>query len=242
MKHSMDREILFEREPHPRSFLRKKIHLTLPACTLLIVIFLSSAFIVALSTLYWAPVTVCYADNHATTPAKPLASPPSSAPHRSKRSSALATRAIPCFGFGCCTTLLDANTPWTNSRLPTTIYPIDYQLSLDLFKLNRPEDDYTGVIVIVIEIRSPTSDIILHGMDLSYSEVSVYQHSNPNNTEVPVDCVIPFPATETLIIHLEEQLQVGYLYDVRIEFSRTLTVHGTGLFEIQFDKSPSSIE
>ena len=242
MKTSMDREILIDHDPHPRSFLRKKIHLTIPACTLLIVVFLSSAFIVALSTLYWTPVTICYAGSQEQVTEKPLATPPAPAHHRSKRSSGLQARTVPCFGFGCCTTSLDPNKPWTNARLPTTIYPIDYQLSLDLFKLNQPDDDYVGFIIIVIEIRSPTSDVILHGMDLSYSEVSVYQHSNANKTEVPVDCVIPFPATETLIIHLAEQLQVGFLYDVRIGFSRKLTVHGTGLFEIQFDKSPSSIE
>jgi len=225
-----DEVILFERHYQKQSFLRKKISLTVPICVLLIVVFLSSTFIVSIISFYWTEGIVCHINNN-----EQINKPRTVYNSRPKRSLTSKKANVPCLDADCCTTPLDSNAPWNQSRLPTNIYPIDYQLSLEFHYLNQNNDQYNGTVNIVVEVQSPTNDIILHG-DLSYSDFSVSQRSNLNKIPLTVDCVILFSDTQTVTIHLIEQLQVGYTYDVRISFFRTLNIHGTGIFENQFNK------
>ncbi|UJR37678.1 hypothetical protein I4U23_030373 [Adineta vaga] len=141
----------------------------------------------------------------------------------------------------CCTNL-NPESPWNQSRLPTNIYPIEYQLMLELFQLNQDNDQYSGTVDIVIEVRSPTYDIILHSDNSLYSDVIVSRRSDPTDEQINVNCMFTFPNTQTLVIHLEKELQVGFVYDVRIAFFRALSIHGTGLFENQFNKDQFGIE
>jgi hypothetical protein len=215
-----DEVILFERHYQKQSFLRKKISLTVPICVLLIVVFLSSIFIVSIISFYWTEGIVCHINNNESRPKRSLTS---------KKVN------LPCLNAECCTTPLDPNAPWNQSRLPTNIYPIDYQLALEFHYLNQNNDQYNGTVDIVIEVQSPTNDIILHGV-LLYSDFSVSQRSSSNNIPLTIDCVILFSDTQTVTIHLIEQLQIGYVYDVRISFFRALNIHGIGIFENQFNK------
>ncbi|CAF3728050.1 unnamed protein product [Rotaria socialis] len=239
MANSKDDAILLGDIDHQRSFLHKKVNLTVPICTLLIVVFLSSAFFVSIVSLYWAQDIKCYVDS------SELIKPDEPKPRqvyysRPKRSVASRKANVPCFEFGCCTTPLDPSKPWSQSRLPKNVYPNEYQLTLDLFELNEGQDKYSGTVDIVLEVRSPTYDIILHG-EILISDVIVTKRASPDNIPLTVDCVLPFPDTQTLTIHLKEQLQVGDLYDVRISFFRALSVHGTGIFEIPFATDPSGL-
>jgi hypothetical protein len=230
-----DEMILCEQHYQQRSFLRKKVSLTIPICVLLLIVFLSSVFIVSIISLYWTKGTVCYINNNEQTiKPRPVYN------SRPKRSSTLKKANLPCMNIECCTTDLDPNTPWNQSRLPTNIYPDEYQLRLELYNLNENNYQYNGTVDIVIDIQSPTYDIILHG-DLNYSDISVSQRSS-SNIPLTIDCVILYPDTQTLTIHLIEQLQVGYVYDVRISFFRTLNVHGTGLFENEFNQDQYGVE
>jgi hypothetical protein len=235
MESDKDDVILFEREYPRRAFLRKKVSLTVPLCALLIVIFVLSAFIVSIISFYSTEGTVCYTNTSEQTTSTPVFY------SRSKRSPTIKKTNIPCIGFECCTTALDPNAPWNRTRLPTNVYPVEYELVLELFHLNEENDFYSGTIKILIEVQSPTYDIILHG-DLLYSDATVSQRSSPDNIQIPVDCIIPFPNTQTLIIHLTQQLQVGNSYDVHIAFLRALNVHGTGLFENQFNKDQFGLQ
>ncbi|CAF3461054.1 unnamed protein product [Rotaria sp. Silwood1] len=240
MESNKDDVILLEQIYQQRSFLHKKISLTLPICALLIVVFVLSAFIVSIFSLYWTQNTVCFvSNNEAIKPDQPKSRPVYYS--RPKRSLTSRKADIPCFNFDCCRTSLNPNAPWNQSRLPTNVYPIDYQLTLELFELNEAHDEYSGTVDIVLEVRSATNDIILHG-DLLLSNVTVTQRASPNNIPLVVDCAVPFPNTQTLIIHLGEQLRVGFTYDLRISFFRALSVHGTGIFENQFNKDPYGIE
>ena len=241
MDSDKDDVILFERDDHRRPFLRKKVSLTVPICVLLIVTFLTSALIVTTISFYWTQGTIC--DIPQTE--KPDQEQSTTTPvyySRPKRSSASRKANVPCFEFDCCNTTLDPNAPWTQTRLPTTVYPVDYILTLDLFHLNEENDQYSGVVDIVLEVQSPTYDIILHGDTLLYSDVTVSRRSSPDPIQIPVYCIVPYPATQTVIIHLAEQLQIGNVYDLRISYFRALSVHGTGLFENQFNKDQFGLE
>ena len=240
METNKDDVVLLEGAYHQQSFLRKKVSLTIPVCALLVLVFLSSAFIVTLTSLYWTEDAACYINNDEQLGANQPVSKPiySSRPKRSLTSRKLD---LPCMDTECCDGNLDPSAPWNQSRLPSNVYPIEYQLKLELFQLNEENNRYSGIVDIVIEVRSPTYDIILHG-DLSYSNFAVFQRSSPNNTLIPINCVILFPNTQTLTIHLAQQLEVDHLYDVRISFSRALGIHGTGIFESQFNKDQFGLE
>jgi hypothetical protein len=237
MENTKDDVFLIERDHHQQPFLRKKISLTIPVCILLIVVFLTSAFLVSIISLYWTEGTICYVNNNdGEIKPRPVYY------SRPKRSPASKKSNLPCSNIQCCTTGLDPTAPWNQSRLPTNVYPDEYQLELDIFRLNQGEDDYAGTVDILIGVRSPTYDIILHADTLRYSDIIVSQRSSPDNIPIAIDCVIPFPNTQTVVIHLREQLQVDNFYDVRIAFSRALSVHGTGIFENQFNIDQFGIE
>lgn len=233
MDDSKDDVILFEKDYPRQSFLRKKISLTIPVCILLIGIFLSSAFIVSVISFYWSDGVICYAkDNEQNQLEKQIPRP---IYYSRPRRSATAKKAnLPCMDMSCCSNL-NPVAPWNQSRLPTNLYPVEYQLMLELLHLNEENNQYGGTVDIVIEVESPTYDIILHG-ELLYSDVIVSRRSNPNDVQMDVNCMFSFPNTQMLVIHLTEELKVGYTYDVRISFFRALNVHGTGIFESQFNK------
>ncbi|CAF0951463.1 unnamed protein product [Rotaria sordida] len=161
MENNKDDVILLERSYPQRSFLHKKISLTIPICALLFVVFLLSAFIVSIISLYWVEGTICYINNNEVIKQD---QPKSRQIYYSRPKRSLTSRKsnIPCLSFECCKTSLNPNAPWNQSRLPTNVYPIDYQLELELSKLNEQRDQYSGTVDIVLEVRSPTNDIILH--------------------------------------------------------------------------------
>ena len=159
MEKTKDDAILLEDNYRPQLFLHKTISLTIPACALLIVTFLSSALIVSIISFYWTEGTICYINNNEQIQTDQSKSRPIyySRPKRSIESRKVSW---PCFGVACCSTNLDPTTPWNQSRLPTNIYPVEYQLELELFDLNEENDRYSGTVDLVVEIRSSTNDII----------------------------------------------------------------------------------
>lgn len=236
-----DDVLLIDSVDQKRSFLHKKISVTIPICILLIVVFFTSIFLVSIFSWYWIDDTKCYINtNEIIKPDEPK--PRQVYYSRPKRSPTMRKAArVPCFGFECCTTPLNPAAPWNQSRLPTNLYPIDYQVTLDLSQLNEGNDLYSGTVDIVLEIDAPTYDIILHGT-ITLTDITVSQRSSPSNIPLDVDCTIPFPDTQTLTIHLKQRLEVGSVYDVRMSFSRVLNIHGTGVFQIQFSKDLYGME
>lgn len=221
-------EVLDFRVERPkRSFLLRKISLTIPVCVLLIAVFLLSALVITIVSFYWIDGTICHVDD------QQLITEP-----RSKRSLALKKTNSLCVSALCCSGTHGPIVPWTETRLPTNLYPVDYQLTLALYQLNQTNDQYKGTVDIVIDVRSPTNEIVLHtDVDVYVSDIIVSQRSNPNDVNLTVDCALPGQNTQTLRIFLWEQLQVGFTYDVRISFNRNLSIHGTGIFENQFNKN-----
>lgn len=237
MKHLKDDVLLLDQTRHSQPFLQQKVRLTVPICALLVTVFVSSAIIVSFVSYYWIGESICYIRNEQQI--NDIRSDNVVEMPRPKRS--LPEKAVPCFGFDCCTSSLNPDKPWEKSRLPDHIQPEEYQLTLQLDNLTRPTDIYQGEVIIVADVRKPTTEIILHGVDLLYTDVTVTQHDNPDLPGATVECVIPFPATETLIIHLNESLKEGR-YNIKIAFFRALNVHGTGLFELQFNKDQYGLE
>ena len=219
-----------------RSFLNRKVRLTIPAAFLLLMIFFTSISVTVLFMLTSTVSEVGPTQNRDET-IEPMKI------SREKRDlSPVNSAKILCFRILCCETPLDSNEPWKANRLPTTVKPIDYKLNLELFKLNGSEDEYEARLNIIVQVLQPTSDIIVHATNFRYSDINIRQHDGVNRSDIPFDCAIPYPATQTLVLHLKEQLKVGFYYDVLISFSRPLNTYGTGLFELPFNRDPYGIE
>lgn len=234
MKNLRDDVLLLEQNHRSQSFLQQKIRLTVPICVLLIIVFISSAIIVSFVSYYWIGESICYARNEQQI--TDMRSIDIVEIPREKRSLSEKKSKMPCFGFECCTSPLDPDKPWEKPRLPDHIQPEDYQLYLEVHNLSQPTDIYKGDLTIVIDVRKSTQDIILHAVNLLYEDITVTEHDNPVLPGISVECAIVFPLTETLIIHLSESLKEGVRYNLNIKFFRALSVHGTGLFELQFNK------
>lgn len=218
-----------------QSFFQKKIHITLPICYILINIFLSLIFIITAGSFYWKDSTVCVINNNNDEQIRPVYY------SRPKRSLESKTSRSVCFSALCCKYTFGEEPPWTENRLPTNVVPIDYQLSLEMHNLTQSTDEYNGTIVIVLEIRSNTSDIVLHA-DLTILDVQLSLHGSENHSSIAVDCALAYKSTQTLRIYLKQLLIAGETYDLRISFKRALNVHGTGLFENQFNTDLDSIQ
>ena len=232
-----DKLILIEEQYRQRPFLKRKISLTIPVCGLLALIFLLSVLVVSILSFYWIEGTVCYVNNP-----EEIIKPKPIYHSRPKRSPVLKKNNVPCLALLCCQTPYDVTiVPWTQNRLPTNLYPVDYQLTLSLYNLIQDNNTYNGTVDIVIEVQSPTYDIVIHG-DTYVTEIIVSQRSSPTAIQLDVDCAVPYQNTQTLAIHMRQQLQVGEVYDVRISFFRSLSIHGIGLFENQFNKNQFGIE
>ncbi|CAF1347913.1 unnamed protein product [Adineta steineri] len=240
MEGSQDDLLIMDHDYSRRLFLRKKISLTTSTCVLLIMIFFSSLFVVSITSFYLTESPICYVTNNVE---KVKSEEPTARPiyiSRPKRS--LTPKKVElCMNPGCCPNL-DPTAPWEKPRLPTNVYPEDYQLELSLFQLNQPTDTYSGAIDIVLGVRSPTNEIILHADGLLYSDVFVTKRSSPNDTQLNVECIVPFPNTQTVVIRVTEQLEKDVTYDVKISFFRALNIHGTGLFESQFNKDQFGLQ
>ena len=224
-----------------QSFFQKKIYITLPICYILINIFLSLVFIITVGSFYWKDSTVCVINNNnnnndeQTMPSRPVYY------SRPKRSLESKTSRSVCFDARCCEYTFGEESPWTENRLPTNVFPIDYKLSLEMHNLTQSTDEYNGTIDIILEIRSNTSDIVLHA-DLTILDVQLSLHGSEHHSSIAVDCALAYKSTQTLRIYLKQLLIAGETYDLRISFKQALNVHGTGLFENQFNTDLDSIQ
>lgn len=221
-------------ENRRKSFLQRKVRLTTSACLLLFVVFATSTIVAAIVSHCWLNDVRCKSKRIEI---EPVSRSKRDLPVEEKKQQ----RLLPCSNIECCTNL-DAAKPWTKNRLPNTINPVDYQLSLTLDTLNDPEDEYDGQITIVAEVVEPTRDIILHGSMFRYPTIAIYPHGTENRTEYPIDCFFPFPATDTLVIHMKQNLLPNVRYDIYIEFSRPLNSQATGVFELEFNRDRYGVE
>jgi aminopeptidase 2 len=115
-------------------------------------------------------------------------------------------------------------------RLPKTIYPKSYQISLSTRIHDQGDLDYTGSVIIFLDVRVPTNKIILHSKDLNIREILLFE----GFTTVDGAIYSEDEARELLIIETRDDLQPGQDLMVLIEFSGQLLLEGVGFYRSEY--------
>jgi aminopeptidase 2 len=115
-------------------------------------------------------------------------------------------------------------------RLPKTIYPKSYQISLATRIHDQGDLDYTGSVIIFLDVHVPTNKIILHSKDLNIREILLFE----GFTTVDGAIYSEDEARELLIIETRDDLQPGQDLMVLIEFSGQLRLEGVGFYRSEY--------
>ena len=104
-----------------------------------------------------------------------------------------------------------------NLRLPNDTIPLNYRLSLDT-NIHEGNENYTGVVEIMIQCVNKTKKIVLHSRSLKINEVYL-DNEKLGNYSVGDE-------TDFLTIELVKELVENQTYSLRISFDG---VHASGV-------------
>ena len=115
-------------------------------------------------------------------------------------------------------------------RLPKSIYPKSYQIELETRVHDLGDLDYSGAVIIFLDVRAPTNKIIFHSKDLKILEVLLFDGFTT------VDGVIYYEdeAREFLIIETRDVLEPRRDLMLLIEFSGQLRLEGVGFYRSEY--------
>ena len=129
--------------------------------------------------------------------------------------------------------------PWYESRLPTSIYPINYDLYF-LLPLWGDKSIYDGIVetTIGVDPAKPTNLIIMH---MSFNEYPVLLNiTDKNGKLVEMDCMGEYQENSFLILRTKNNLtSENGPYKVKLFFISSLSDFESGLFEFNFASEPS---
>uniref|UniRef100_A0A8C5HZ12 Aminopeptidase n=1 Tax=Gouania willdenowi TaxID=441366 RepID=A0A8C5HZ12_GOUWI len=116
--------------------------------------------------------------------------------------------------------------PWDSMRLPKTITPVHYDLSIHP---NLTSLDFTGVVSIELDVHEDTSVVILHAKQLQISNVLLV---TPEGTK-PLQ-VLEYPPSHQLALLSDSALKKGVKYEVQLEFAANLSESFHGFYRSSY--------
>ncbi|CAF1623820.1 unnamed protein product, partial [Didymodactylos carnosus] len=135
-------------------FLNKKYHVTLPVCALLFFVFVTSVIAITFASLYMNDLRVCNPNLKEIKNIKRRSIsdnllfrqpyPNNALPFVKPKENSKTNNDLPPLGPTNCVNPLDQTEPWKRYRLPTTVFPIEQKLQLDLPHLSTTNDNFTG--------------------------------------------------------------------------------------------------
>nr|AVZ46159.1 Aminopeptidase N [Ichneumia albicauda] len=135
---------------------------------------------------------------------------------------------------------LDPTKPWNVYRLPKTLVPTSYKVTLRPF-LN-PNDQglyiFTGTSTVHFQCVQPTNVILIHSKKLNYTNsqghmvtLQALNGSQPQPTIVKTELV---ELTEYLVVHLKELLVTNVLYEMNSTFQGELADDLAGFYRSEY--------
>ena len=109
-------------------------------------------------------------------------------------------------------------------RLPGSITPVHYDIQIrpDIYGDNPENFKFSGSVIITVDVKSSTDDIILHSNKLTIQKESIKVRLHGASDHIPVDLdgieLIPNPH-QFLKIPMKSSLEAGKTYHVEISFS-----------------------
>lgn len=115
-------------------------------------------------------------------------------------------------------------------RLPGDTYPTHYLIEFETKVHDKGNRDYFGSVTIKVQVKIPTTKIVLNTKNLLINEVRVFSGDVAiENISYDEDFSLEF-----LNIRLTEELQTGIDYIVVIKFTGELSINGFGFFRTEY--------
>uniref|UniRef100_T1IVB3 Aminopeptidase n=1 Tax=Strigamia maritima TaxID=126957 RepID=T1IVB3_STRMM len=124
----------------------------------------------------------------------------------------------------------------SKARLPSSIAPIHYTLEIQPFPNN---DTFQGMVSIILHAEAPSSNITLHSMHLKIQETQLQLPMNSNeHLAVPnVKRLSHDDESQQLILELDQGLNAGIDYELKMRFSGQLSSDFQGLYKAIYKDS-----
>lgn len=123
--------------------------------------------------------------------------------------------------------------PWDRMRLPKTVFPIHYDLSIHP---NLTTFDFTGVARIELDVHEDTSVVILHAKQMQISNVVLLAPEGVRPLQV-----LEYPRFHQLALLSDSVLTKGRKYEVQLEFAANLSDSYHGFYKSSYRTSSGEV-
>ena len=160
--------------------------------------------------------------------------------NRNTESSTAASTAAPTGPTTTVATTLDQSKPWNVYRLPKTLIPDSYNVTLRpyLTPNNKGLYVFTGTSIVRFTCKESTNIVIIHSKRLNYTShqghmvaLSGVGGFQPQPVIVRTELV---ELTEYLVVHLQEPLVAGRQYEMKSEFQGELADDLAGFYRSEY--------
>ena len=134
---------------------------------------------------------------------------------------------------------MDQSKPWNRYRLPTTLLPDSYRVTLRPYL--TPNDNglyiFTGSSTVRFTCKEPTDVIIIHSKKLNYTQHSGHLAvlTGVGGTQAPeIDRTELVLLTEYLVVHLKSSLEAGKTYEMETTFQGELADDLAGFYRSEY--------
>lgn len=121
----------------------------------------------------------------------------------------------------------EENVSW---RLPKAIYPISYYIELETRVHDQGNTDYSGAVIIQLDVRESTNQIVLHSKDLNIGDVLILSETSI------IDVLFMYidETSDFLIIEVAENFEINADLLILIEFTGQLQLQGVGFYRSEY--------
>uniref|UniRef100_A0A3Q0R2Z2 Aminopeptidase n=1 Tax=Amphilophus citrinellus TaxID=61819 RepID=A0A3Q0R2Z2_AMPCI len=123
--------------------------------------------------------------------------------------------------------------PWDRMRLPQTVTPVHYDLSLHP---NLTTLDFTGVVRIELDVHEDTNTVILHAKQIKISSVHLLAPEGIKPLQV-----LEYPRFHQLALLSDSVLTKGRKYEVQLAFAANLSDSFHGFYKSSYRTSSGEV-
>ncbi|XP_053181122.1 endoplasmic reticulum aminopeptidase 1b [Scomber japonicus] len=123
--------------------------------------------------------------------------------------------------------------PWDRMRLPKTVFPLHYDLSLHP---NLTTLDFTGVVRIQLDVKEDTNTVILHAKQMQISNVLLLAPEGVRPLQV-----LEYPRSHQLALVSDKVLTKGRKYEVQLGFAANLSDSFHGFYKSSYRTSSGEV-
>lgn len=123
--------------------------------------------------------------------------------------------------------------PWTSMRLPKTVFPVHYDLSIHP---NLTTLDFSGVVRIQLDVQEDTDTIVLHAKRMQVSNVFLLSPEGVRPLKV-----LEYHPFHQLALMSDTTLTKGRKYEVHLEFAANLSDSFHGFYKSSYSTSTGEV-